>query len=119
MRYPVVIAALLALSACASPKERIADSLVGFGLDQSRADCVGADLQRNLSTGQLLELGRVARSYRQRDPDPSQLTLSDLLRAASEINDPAIALTIARAAGRCNLTPIGFAPVEKQESMAF
>ena len=119
MRYPLVIAALLTLSACASPRERIADSLTGFGLDQRRADCVGADLQRNLSTGQLLELGRVARSYQQRDPDPSKLTLSDLLRAASELNDPAIALTVARAAGRCNLTPIGFAPIEKLAAATF
>ncbi len=110
MRYLFVIAALLPLAACASPSARIADSLTGFGLDSGRANCVGADLQRNLSTAQLLELGRVARAYRMRDPDPSRLTASDLLRAASEIDDPSIALTVARAAGRCNLAPIGFAP---------
>lgn len=110
MHYPCVIAAVLSLAACASSSVRIADSLTGFGLDAGQANCVGVDLQRNLSTAQLLELGRVARAYRSRDPDPSRLTTSDLLRAASELRDPSIALTVARAAGRCNLAPIGFAP---------
>jgi hypothetical protein len=114
MRSLIVIAAALSLAACATPRERIADSLVGYGLDQARANCVGEQLQRDLSLSQLQELGRVARSYRARDPDPSRLTLDDLLRAASEIRDPAIALSVARAAGRCNLTPLGFAPAKLQ-----
>lgn len=110
MRSVMVIAAALALAACASPRERIADSLVGYGLDQARAECVGEQLQRDLSIGQLRELGRVARAYRARDADPSRLTLDDLLSAASEIRDPAIPLAVAKAAGRCNLSPLGFAP---------
>lgn len=110
MRYLGVIAAALTLAACATPRERISDSLVGYGLDKARADCVGEHLQRDLSIGQLRELGRVARAYRSRDADPSRLTLDDLLRAASEIRDPAVPLAVARAAGRCNLAPLGFAP---------
>lgn len=114
MRYPSVIVVALSLAACATPRERISDSLVGYGLDQRRADCVGEHLQRDLSIGQLQELGRVARAYRSRDPNPSRLTLDDLLRAASEIRDPAVPLAVARAAGRCNLAPLGFAPAKLQ-----
>lgn len=112
MRYIPVIAISIILAACVSPRARIADALTGFGLDTRRAQCVGADLERNLSTGQLLELGRVARAYKSGDPDPARLTLADLLRASSQINDPAVPLGVARAAGRCGVTPLGFAPAD-------
>lgn len=114
----LVIAALLTLSACASPRERIADSLTGYGLDAARADCVGSELQRSLSLSQLQELGRVARAFRERNSDPSRLTVNDLLRAASEIRDPRVPLEVAKAAGRCNLTPIGFAPAKHEMDVA-
>jgi hypothetical protein len=114
MRLTIIVLAAASLAACATPQERIADSLVGYGLDQSRAACVGGELQRELSLGQLQELGRAARAYRSRDADPSRLTLDDLLRASSEIKDPAIPLAVAKAAGRCNLAPLGFAPLKSE-----
>jgi hypothetical protein len=110
-KLPVILA-VLSLAACAAPQERIASSLTGYGLDDARAKCVGGELQRSLSLGQLAELGRVARAARARDPDPSRLTVDDLLRAASEIRDPAVALAVAKAAGRCNISPLGFAPAK-------
>lgn len=112
MRKIILISAALTASACASPRERIADSLVGYGIEERRANCVGEELQRNLSIGQLRELGRVASAARERDPDPSRLTLDDLLRAASEVRDPRVAIEVAKAAGRCNLSPMGFAPAK-------
>jgi glutathione S-transferase len=75
------------------------------------AECVGEQLQRTLSPRPAGELGRVARA-RARDPDPSRLTLDDLLRAASEMRDPRVAIEVAKAAGRCNLAPMGFAPAK-------
>ncbi len=110
MRKLFLIAAVFTVPACASPKERIADSLTGYGLDAARADCVGGELQRHLSMGQLQELGRVARAFRERDADPSRLTVDDLLRAASEVRDPKVPIEVAKAAGRCNLAPLGFNP---------
>jgi hypothetical protein len=103
---------MFTVAACASPKERIADSLTGYGIEQGRASCVGEHLQRSLSLSQLAELGRAARAARERDPDPSKLTLDDLLRAASQVRDPKVALEVAKAAGRCNLSPMGFAPAK-------
>lgn len=108
MRLLCVALCLSALAACASPQERIADTLTGYGLDRARAECIGARLQAELSTGQLLELARAARAYRANDPDPSRLGIDDLLRVSSQIRDPAIPLTIARASGRCGLVPAGF-----------
>lgn len=112
MRKLSLIAAVVSLAACASPKERIATGLEGYGIEESRATCVGDHLQRSLSIAQLQELGRVAQAARARDPDPSRLTLDDLLRAASEIRDPKVAIEVAKAAGRCNLAPMGFAPAK-------
>jgi hypothetical protein len=104
----ILLVGLLLTSACATPKAQIADSLTRYGLERTQAECVGGDLQRNLSLGQLQELGRAAGAYRQNDPDPSRLTVNDLLRISSEIKDPAVPLAVARAAGRCGLVPLGF-----------
>jgi hypothetical protein len=112
VRKIILIAATFTVAACASPQTRIADSLSGYGIADGPAGCVGEHLGRTLSLGQLGELGRVARAARTRDPDPSRLTLDDLLRAASEIRDPQVALEVAKAAGRCNLSPMGFAPAK-------
>ncbi|NJC06816.1 hypothetical protein GGQ97_002609 [Sphingomonas kaistensis] len=112
MRKLFLIAAVFTASACASPKDRIAEGLTGYGVAEAPAQCVGAQLQRSLSLGQLQELGRVASATRARDPDPSRLTIDDFLRAASEVRDPRIAIEVAKAAGRCNLSPLGFAPAK-------
>lgn len=114
MRYPLVIAAALALPGCVTtPAERIADTLTGYGLDRTRAECVGGHLQRELSVSQLLELGRAASAYRANDPNPDRLGLDDLLRVSSQIRDPKIPLTIARSAGRCGVVPLGFTSMVK------
>lgn len=110
MRYFLVIAAALSVAACsATPQAKIADTLVGFGIDRPRAECVGGYLQSNLSPAQLLELARVAKSAQENDPDPAKLTSADLLRVSSEIKDPQIPLTVARAAGKCGIVPAPFA----------
>lgn len=112
VRKILLIAAVVTASACASPSERIAASLSGYGIAAGPAACVGEQLERTLSLSQLAELGRVARAARARDPDPSRLTLDDLLRVATEVRDPRVAIEVARAAGRCNLAPMGFAPAK-------
>lgn len=112
MRKLFLIAAVVTVSACATPKAQIAEGLTGYGVAEGPAKCVGERLQSNLSLGQLRELSRVASATRARDPDPSRLTIDDFLRAASEVRDPRIAIEVAKAAGRCNLAPLGFAPAK-------
>lgn len=113
MRYVLVVATLITGACAATPKARIADTLTRYGLERSQAECVGGDLQGNLSIGQLQELARVANAYRQNDPDPGRLTVNDLLRVSSQIRDPAVPLAVARAAGRCGLVPLGFTSMVK------
>lgn len=93
------------LVACAAPATRISTGLQRYGLDESRADCVGTRLQGDLSLGQLQQLGRAAAAYRQGDANPGVLTVGDLIRVAGELKDPAIALAVGKAAAGCGVLP--------------
>lgn len=93
---------LLALSACAAPTTRISTGLQQYGLDEPRADCVGTRLQADLSLSQLQQLSRAAAAYR-KDPNPGVLTVGDLVRVAGELKDPAIALSLGKAAAGCGV----------------
>ncbi len=94
----------LALSACAAPATRISTSLRRYGLDEQRSDCVGTQLQSGLSLGQLQQLARAAKAYRTNDTTPGVLTTSDLVRVASELKDPEIALVLGKATLACGVT---------------
>lgn len=99
-KWTVALGAAM-LAACVDTSERIASELVKAGLDQTRADCVGQSLERDLSLEQLRQLAAAARAYRSNDATPGQLTVSDLLRMTGPVNDPAVPLAVAKAAGRC------------------
>ena len=94
---------MLVLSACAAPSARISTSLQRYGLDAARADCVGGRLQADLSILQLQQLSRAAAAYRQGDTTPAALTTGDLVRVAGEIEDPAVAIAVGKAALGCGV----------------
>jgi hypothetical protein len=98
-----VIGTALTLVACAAPSTRIATGLERYGLDPQRSQCVGDYLGKNLSLGQLQQLGKAAAAYKRDDPNPNQLTAGDLLRVAGEIKDPKIALEVGKAAATCGV----------------
>lgn len=99
------IALLTITVGCAAPAARISTGLQRYGLDESRADCVGGRLQANLSLGQLQRLGKAAAAYWQGDTTPGVLTASDLVRVAAQLKDPAIALEVGKAAAGCGVLP--------------
>lgn len=101
----ITVLVALALTACTAPATRISTGLQRYGLDAQRADCVGTRLQGDLSLGQLQQLGRAAAAYREGDTTPRELTMGDLLRVAREIEDPAIALAVGKAAAGCGVLP--------------
>lgn len=107
MRRPVSAALCLALlgatSACVDPSARIASSLKGYGFAPEQSTCVGDHLEKNLSLGQLQQLGRAARAAREGDTTPGRLTVSDFVRVAGEVNDPKIPPEVARAAAGCGI----------------
>ena len=101
----ITLLGALTLSACAAPAMRISTGLQRYGLDAERSDCVGTRLQADLSLGQLQQLGRAAAAYGKGDTTPGVLTVSDLLRVAGELKDPAIALAVGKAAAGCGVLP--------------
>ncbi|MBA2466704.1 MAG: hypothetical protein H0V46_03765 [Sphingomonas sp.] len=104
IRAAVALGLAASIAGCARPSERIATELVRYGLDESRAQCVGQRLERDLSVAQLRELAGVVRAYRTNDATPGQLTVSDLLRVAASVRDPSVPVTVARAATGCGVT---------------
>lgn len=100
-----VLLAAVTLGACAAPATRISTGLQRYGLDEQRADCVGTRLQSDLSLGQLQQLGRAAAAYHRDDATPGALTVSDLIRVAGELKDPAIAVAVGKAAAGCSVLP--------------
>jgi len=107
----LLAATAMTVSGCAAPSQRISTGLQRYGLDSARADCVGRTLSSDLSIGQLQQLGQAAAAYRKGDTTPGALTLSDLVRVAGEIRDPAIPLAVVKAGAACNVTaaaPAGF-----------
>jgi len=101
----ISLASALLLTACATPATQISTGLQRYGLDAGRSNCVGSRLQRDLSLGQLVQLSRAAAAYRKDDTTPGVLTVGDLLRVAAEIKDPAIALSVGKAAAGCGVLP--------------
>ena len=99
----LIVLGALTLSACAAPATRISTGLQRYGLDAERSDCVGSRLQGDLSLNQLQQLGRAAAAYRKGDTTPGVLTVSDLLRVAGKIKDPAIVLAVGKAAAGCGV----------------
>lgn len=95
----------LPLAACATPSERISDALVGYGIAPAAAQCVGGRLEDRLSTGELQELARLARVYRENDPKPAELDVSDLIRVASQVENARVPIEVGKAAANCGLVP--------------
>jgi hypothetical protein len=104
MRIPLVIP-VLALSACATPSDKIADALVAYGLAPAQAQCVGERLEDHLSVGQLQELASYARAYREGDPNPGAVGMGDLIRVAAQVQDARVPIEVGKAAAHCGLLP--------------
>lgn len=100
MSKPILIAILAALAGCASPSSRIATELQRYGISGPQALCVGDRLQANLSIGQIRQIAAAAGAATQ---SGGRLTIGDFLRAGSRIEDPKVAIEVARAAAGCGL----------------
>ena len=108
VRTLITLGLLASAAACSSPAERISVTLQSYGLDAQRADCVGEQLERSLSTSQLMSLGKAARDYRSRAGDRT-LSFPDLLSVGSGL-DPAIQTASVQAGMVCAMPSFTFSP---------
>jgi len=102
-RIITAIGGALAVAACMSPATRISEGLQRYGLDQTRSDCVGRQLQGDLSLSQMRQLGRAAAAYRKDDAQAGMLTVGDLVRVGAQIQDPAILPALGKATAGCRV----------------
>lgn len=93
----------LAVAGCVDPSARIASSLERYGFAPDQSQCVGDRLEKNLSIGQLQQLGRAARATREGDTTPGRLTVGDFLRVAGQVKDPKVPLEVTKAAAGCGI----------------
>ncbi|WP_236552757.1 hypothetical protein [Sphingomonas sp. 8AM] len=91
------------LAGCVNPSARIASSLEGYGFAPDQSQCVGDRLEKNLSIGQLQQLGRAARATREGDTTPGRLTVGDFIRVAGQVRDPKVPLEVTKAAAGCGI----------------
>ncbi len=93
----------LALAGCVNPSARIASSLERYGFAPGQSQCVGERLEKNLSLGQLQQLGRAARATREGDTTPGRLTIGDFVRVAGQVKDPKVPFEVTKAAAGCGI----------------
>jgi len=93
----------LMVAGCVNPSARIASSLEGYGFAPDQSQCVGDRLEKNLSIGQLQQLGRAARATREGDTTPGRLTVGDFLRVAGQVKDPKVPVEVTKAAAGCGI----------------
>ena len=104
MRIPIILTVIAVLTGCARPADRIADQLQRYGLDAQRAQCVGQQLERDLTIDQLRQLAAAAQAYQATGRSADQLTAADLMQVAGNVRDPAVAIAVVSAGTGCGLT---------------
>ena len=97
------LALALAVTACATPSNRIAGALEAYGFNKTQSHCVGDRLQSRLSIGQLTELARVARTAQARGIDPKTASIGELARLSGDVRDPRLTIEVAQAGASCGL----------------
>jgi hypothetical protein len=100
MRLPVIalISLPLALAACATPAQRIASNLQGFGVPPRQAQCMGGRLGERLSFGQLRRVQQLTDLNGRR---LERMSIREIAGRLTDERDPAIIAEFLRAGIGC------------------
>nr|WP_293880333.1 hypothetical protein [Sphingomonas sp.] len=98
MRKIIAFAAVLALSACATPESRVRTGLIGAGLPAPVASCMAARTVDRLSILQLRRLQSIVTLPEERI---GALTVAQFLHRVRALDDPEIVSVVTGAALRC------------------
>lgn len=106
MRRPFPLTAMavvglsaLGLSACTASRYQVSDALQRYGMSPSQASCASEFLRGKLSVAQVNRLSDAAKTYQ----GNGRLTFGDLVRVATSVRDPQIALQVGASAAVCGL----------------
>jgi hypothetical protein len=93
-----LLAVTVVLAGCATPSQRISSQLVGYGVPEPQAVCVGDKLQDRLSIAQLQRIGQIAK--RSRD-DTGRVTIAQFAAALNKPGDEELVAEVLRAGLGC------------------
>ena len=95
---PLVILPIVALAACAPPRQRVEAGLLQGGVQPAVARCMADEMTRRLSPGQLQKLSRA----RAMPGEPTtNLTVRDFLERARRVGDVEVVGVTTAAAALC------------------
>jgi hypothetical protein len=100
-RWILPAVATLALTACATPETRIAQTLIDYGFDRKTANCVGEELDDRLSNRQLRTLAGLASDIRREGRDVRNMTIRELSDRVRRTGDPELFAVLTRAGIGC------------------
>jgi hypothetical protein len=95
-----VLAAALAVAGCATPSQRISSKLIGYGVPEPQAICVGDKLEQRLSISQLRRIGEITKASRSAT---GQVSLTQFAAALNKPGDEQIVAEVVRAGLGCVL----------------
>jgi hypothetical protein len=101
MKKLILLGAVLALSACATPESRVRVGLIDAGLSKPVATCMAERMVDRLS---LLQLRRLQSISTLRDQRIGELTIAQFLHRARALGDPEIVGVVSSAALRCAIS---------------
>lgn len=94
----LLLAGLVLVAGCATPSQRISSQLVGYGVPEPQAVCVGDKLQARLSMSQLRRIGQITKAGRN---EAGRVSLAQLAAALDQPGDEAIVAEVFRAGVGC------------------
>lgn len=101
MRVQVgLLAAMVILAGCATPSQRISSKLIGYGVPEPQAVCVGDKLEDRLSIAQMQRIGQIAKRSRN---DDGQVTITQFAAALNKPGDEELVAEVLRAGLGCLL----------------
>jgi type IV pilus biogenesis protein CpaD/CtpE len=101
MKRLVAVAAVLGLSACATPETRVRTALLDAGLPQPIAACMADRMVDRLS---LIQLNKLSGLKKLRGKDASRLSVDEFLKRTRSLQDPEILSVVSSSGLICAVT---------------
>jgi hypothetical protein len=100
MRIYGSLGLMLLLAGCATPSQRISSQLIGYGVPEPQAVCVGDKLQARLNVSQMRRIGQISKASRN---EAGHVTLTQFAAALNKPGDEQIVAEVFRAGVGCLL----------------
>lgn len=100
VRWMMIVPAMAALSACASPETRVRTALTDAGLSKSVAACMADRMVDRLS---LFQLNKLSGLKKLRDKDADDITIREFVKRTRALQDPEILGVVTSSGAICSV----------------